>query len=739
METLIGAVDRVVFRSSNDSFVVARFRAEGVSGQRTYDDLATIVGDLGRINPGEHLRLGGGWERHPKHGRHFRVQWFEQRLPSNASGIEKFLASGFIKGVGPATAKLVVDCFGERTLEVLDAHPEQLRQVPRLSRRRADLIVRGWHSQRQTRELMLFLQSHDLPVYLAGRIREKYGDECLSVIQRDPYQLSQDLQGVGFKTADAMAIKLGLSPVSESRFVAAIKYVLEEAARDGHVFLPRGELLARTAKLVQLPQNLLESGLLEASRQGVVALDADSIYLPPLFHSEKHAATGLQRLQAAPSFVDNQQLNPEPAVSAALKVLGISLADRQIEAAVMALREKVSIVTGGPGTGKTTCLHVIITALDLANIPYTLCAPTGRAAKRMSGATGRAASTIHRLLGFQPQTNGFSFDSSHQLPVQFVIVDEVSMLDIVLFNQFLKALPNECHLLLVGDGDQLPAIGPGNVLRDLLDSETVPSVTLDQLFRQAGNSRITVAAHRIRRGELPEPGPGGSDLYLVRVDGPEKAQAMVKELVSRRIPVKFHLDPKLDIQVLSPTHRGPAGVAALNRELQDLLNGSSAQGPEVVFGSGRFRQGDKVMQIRNNYDKDVYNGDVGIVTELEGEQQRLTVRFAEVDEPRDVEYEFADLGELVLAYAVSVHKAQGSEFPCVVIPLLTSHYPLLQRNLVYTALTRARQLCILVHQPQALKIAVGSEQGSKRFTMLAERVKIPSMSKDLQAEPLEVL
>lgn len=720
--TLTGTVERLVFTAPDEGFAVARFKLDGIEDQPTYDQLTTIVGDLGRVSPGETLRVGGEWETHPRHGHHFRVQWVEQKLPTTVEGIRRFLGSGIIRGIGHKTAEQVVSFLGERTIEIIENHPEQLNQIPKLTRKRAELIVRGWREHHHSRDLMLFLQSHNLPASLAKRLRDEYGDQSVSIIQRNPYQLGQEVYGIGFKTSDAIAVKLGLSRFSTERFVAGISHVLDEATREGHVFLPRSLLLKRASKLMDATSEQIEPALLEALRQGIATEDGDSVYAPPFFYAERNAANRLHHIQYGASFInDHASLNVEAAVNQAIATLGIHLAGRQIEAVRMSLRDKVSIITGGPGTGKTMCLHAVITALDAEGIPFSLCAPTGRAAKRMAATTGRPASTIHRLLGFQPKTNGFVYNSDNQLDPAVFIVDEVSMVDIALFNHLLKAMPDEAHVVLVGDSDQLPAVGPGNVLADLLGSETVPSVMLDQLFRQSKDSQITTAAHRIRTGGVPRP-EGQNDLYLVRVSDPAAAQRMIEELVSKRIPDRFHLDPKLDIQVLSPMHRGPAGVAALNGELQKLLNPTG--GGHAFEGSGlRLGRGDKVMQIRNDYEKEVFNGDVGLVLGIDEGNRVLTVRFEEGSEFRDVDYDFADMNELALAYAVSIHKAQGSEFPCVVFPLLTSHYNLLQRNLVYTALTRAKQLCVIVHQPQALATAVTSQRRDRRYTGLAERLK----------------
>jgi exodeoxyribonuclease V alpha subunit len=737
--TLTGTVDRVVFQSPDEAFAVARFRVDQVGEQRTYEELTTLVGTLGRLTAGENLRVGGEWERHPRHGRHFRVQWLEQRIPATAEGIERFLGSGLIKGIGATTAARIVDFFGEKTIEVIENNPARLREVPKLSRKRADIIVEGWREQRNIRELMLFLRSHDLPASLAKRLQDRYGEQCVSVIQADPYQLVQDVYGIGFKTADDIAVGLGLPPRSTSRFMAAMKHVLDEAAREGHVFLPKQELLQRASKLLRIPVDQIEPGLLEASRQKLVVLDGDSIYAAPFFYAERNSASLLMRMQAAPSFMsDRQTAHPEIRAKEAIASLGISLAPAQIEGLVMALREKVGIITGGPGTGKTMCLHAVISALDTTEIRYSLCAPTGRAAKRMTVATGRAASTIHRLLGYQPATNDFSFNQEHRLEPQVVIVDEVSMIDILLFHNLLKAMPDEGHLILVGDADQLPAVGAGNVLGDLLRAECIPRITLNELFRQARDSRITTVAHQIRRGEMPGPESGG-DLYLARVGDADGAQTAIKELVATRIPKRFGLDPKLDVQVLSPTHKGPAGVAALNLALQELLNPSRGPDTHITSPDYRLRPGDKVMQVRNNYDKDVYNGDVGLVAAVDAQTQGITVRFGELNEFRDVDYEAGELGDLILAYAVSVHKSQGSEFPCVVMPLLTAHYPLLQRNLVYTALTRAQRLCVLVYQPKALGMAVSEGRRDRRFSGLADRLNAPpsSLGLELLAEPMD--
>jgi exodeoxyribonuclease V alpha subunit len=725
MPTLTGSIERIIFRNEESGFVVARFRIQDVGGQRTYDDVTTVVGNIGSVAEGEFLHLTGAWQTHPIHGRNFRIERFEQQMPTTTAGIERYLASGIIKGIGPVTARRIVECFGERTLEVIESEPEKLKSVAGINSKRVELIVKGWQKQQQVRNLMMFLQAHNLPLGLAMRIHRQYGENAVAVIQSDPYQLAHDVYGIGFKTADAIAISLGMPRHSLSRFIAGLKYVLSEATNDGHVYLPRQELLERGTLLLEAQIEELEPALLELVRRKDAIIDGDDVYLAPFFIAERNTALRLKALRETPSALTlgRNTVDPAKAIVAAMRSLGVTLAGKQIEAAETALREKVSIITGGPGTGKTMSLHILIHALERTGVNYCLCAPTGRAAKRMTQATGRSASTIHRLLGYQPATNEFTYNSENQLPYDFVIVDEVSMLDALLFYNLLKAIPPEAHLLLVGDADQLPAVGPGNVLRDLLAAETIPTVTLTELFRQAQNSQIVVAAHQINRGEVPEPPVGDTDLYLVRINNPDRASTIVKELVSTRIPQHFGLDPIHDIQVISPMYQGPAGVATLNEELQLLLNPPGRGKSELKRAGRLFREGDKVMQIRNDYEKEVFNGDVGIVTAIDPNENMLAVNFDDGRDSYEIVYESSEIDELVLAYALSVHKAQGSEFPAVVMPLLTRHFMLLQRNLLYTALTRARQLCVLVYQPRALTIAVQTVTLDRRYTRLAERLR----------------
>lgn len=721
MATVSGSVDRIVFRNSDSGFCVARFR---LSDPDSHQDSTTIVGEMPAVRVGEVLRLTGEWQVHPVHGRNFRVERFEPELPSTRDGIERYLASGAIRGIGPVTAARIVDLFGEESITVLDQSPELLREVAGISKRRLAVIEESWQTQKQIRDLSMFLQDHGISVGLAARIHAAYGDEAVDVISRDPYQLAHEIHGIGFRTADAVAAHLGISRTSPSRYVAGLKYVLSEATESGHVFLPRAELLTRGATLLQARRAELEPALLEMLRRGDGVVEGDTVYLTPFYKAEAGAQRLLRRLGETPSTLTlDPRFDPEREVVRAGESQGLQLADRQREAAIQALREKVSVLTGGPGTGKTSTLRTIIRALEALDVSYALCAPTGRAAKRVAETTGRPASTIHRLLEYQPGTNVFGYDHVRPLPVDFVIVDEVSMLDILLFYHLLKAVPPESHLVLVGDADQLPAVGPGNVLRDLIASETIPTITLTDLFRQARGSQIVLAAHQVNRGEEPAiSNDADHDLFFVQADSDERVVEAIKVLLHQRIPTRFGLDPVDDVQVIAPMHNGLAGVISLNTEIQALLNSPRPGAAELSRGNRVFRVGDKVMQIRNNYDKDVYNGDLGRIAAVSADEGTVSVAFSGGDDPFPIEYSASDLDELVLAYAVSVHKAQGSEFPCVVMPLVTRHFMLLQRNLLYTAITRARRLCVLVGSRKALAIAAATDHGDRRHTALADRL-----------------
>jgi exodeoxyribonuclease V alpha subunit len=740
MPTLEGTIERIVFRNDQTHYTVARLRPND-SGRLFRSELTTLVGVLPGLTAGELVEVTGDWEAHPQHGRHLRVVSCNRHAPVTPEGLRRYLGSGVIKGIGPKTAERIVDRFGEQTLAILELEPDRLTEVRGVSAHKRDLLVRGWADQKGIRELMLFLQSYGVSPGLGAKIYRQYGDQAITVIRENPYQLEQDIYGVGFKTADALAVELGLPRDSLPRLMTGLKHTLSEAAGDGHCYLARDDLLARAAALLQVAPETLPPALdaLRAEKEVFVEVtgapdasppDEQRVYLAPFFYAENGSARRLRLVMRATSALPRVTDREWQAVFAALeRERGIHLADRQRDAVRQAYHAKVSILTGGPGTGKTTTVRALLDVLDRHGVRYALAAPTGRAAKRLTEATGRPAKTLHRLLEFLPSSNEFAYNESRPLPHQFVVLDEISMLDILLAYRLLKALAPETHLLLVGDADQLPSVGPGSVLRDLLASEAIPHTRLSELFRQAQASAIVVNAHRVNAGEVPDlrPDPRG-DFFFLRAEDPAQAQRLVVDLVARRLPSRYALDPLADIQVLSPIYRGPAGVHALNEALQARLNPApEASPPDGAAGARGLGLGDKVMQVRNNYDKGVYNGDVGRVVRVEPADNLLVVEFPEEAGPISVAYEPHELDELALAYCISIHRAQGSEYPCVVLPLLMQHYLLLQRNLLYTAMTRARRLCVVVGDPRALSRAVANDALAARNTALAERLHGPTL------------
>jgi exodeoxyribonuclease V alpha subunit len=744
MPTLEGSIERIVFRNDQTHYTVARLRLND-AGRLFRDELTTLVGTLPGITVGELVAVTGDWEIHPQHGRHLRVLSFTRHAPVTPEGLKRYLGSGIVKGIGPKTAERIVEHFGEQTLPVIELEPERLTEVRGISAHKRDLIVRGWAEQQGIREVMLFLQSHGVSAGLGAKIYRQYADQSINVIRENPYRLEQDVYGIGFKTADALAVELGLPRDSLPRLMTGLKHTLSAAANEGHCFLPCGELLTKGAALLQVAPDLLPpalgallaekeafaeraappaaEGAAEYATAGGQPAEADHIYLAPFFYAESGTARRLRLLLRTPSALPAVREGPWQAVFATLeRERGIHLAERQRVAVRLAYRAKVSILTGGPGTGKTTTVRALLDVLDRQGVAYALAAPTGRAAKRLAEATSRPASTLHRLLEFIPSSNDFAYNEDRPLPHQFVVVDEVSMLDILLTYRLMKALAPAAHVLLVGDADQLPSVGPGSVLRDLLASGAIPHTRLTELFRQAEASAIVVNAHRVNAGEVPDlrPDPHG-DFFFLRADDPAQAQRLVVDLVARRLPARYRLDPVRDIQVLAPMYKGPAGVQALNEALQARLN--PAQVDPAANGALRgVGLGDKVMQVRNDYDKGVYNGDVGRVIRVDREEGIFAVEFPEEAGPVIVNYEPHELDELTLAYCISIHRAQGSEYPCVVLPLVTQHYLLLQRNLLYTALTRAKRLCVVVGDPRALRRAVENNALAARNTGLAARL-----------------
>ena len=756
MPRLEGSVESIVFRNEDNHYTVARFRPND-SGRLFRDDLTTIVGVLPGVHVGELLSVEGEWEKDPKYGRQLHITNFTQRLPASKEGITRYLGSGLIKGVGPKKAQRIVEHFGEQTLAIIEQQPERLSEVKGISAKDREQIEKSWAEQSEIKELHLFLQSHDVSMNLATRIYKQFGQESIKVVRENPYKLAQDVYGIGFRTADDIAVKLGLPRDSIPRLSTGLKYVLAQAANDdGHCYLPENELVQRASELLLAPSELISIAMKQLREERDVFVEPplpvqvrvdpraeddpesvdnlseaeDStpqqrIYFGPFWHAENGSARILRRLLHSQSQLPSvSQQYWDTVFNYLAQNRNMILTEKQRNAVQMAYVSKVSILTGGPGTGKSTSIRALLMVLRKRKIEVALAAPTGRAAKRLTeatGAVGLQAKTLHRLLEYAPHDNTYQRNEENPLPYQFVIVDEVSMVDILLFYHLLKALPPDAHLLLVGDADQLPSVGPGNVLRDLLRSEAIPSVVLTELFRQAQQSQIVVNAHRINAGQMPTlKRDAGGDFFFVPEEDPIRAQHLVLDFVQRRIPTHYHLNPMTDIQVLSPMYKGPLGVTSLNEELQARLNPSASE--ILEWGGHVLRLGDKVMQVRNDYDRGVFNGDVGWIRVIDKENSTVKVEFWEEAGPLLVSYHFHELDELVLAYAVTVHKSQGSEYPAIVLTLVNQHYMLLQRNLLYTAITRAKRLCVIVGQLRALEAAVRNNRVALRNTGLAERL-----------------
>ncbi|HEY0754601.1 MAG TPA: ATP-dependent RecD-like DNA helicase [Ktedonobacteraceae bacterium] len=757
MPSLEGSVESIVFRNEDSHYTVARFRPND-SGRLLRDDLTTIVGALPGVQVGELLSVEGAWETDARYGRQLRVTSFVQRLPASPEGIVRYLSSGLIKHIGPKKAQKIVDHFGEQTLAILEQQPERLDEVKGLSDKDRERIITGWSAQTEVKELHLFLQSHEVSLNLATRIYKQYGQSSIRVVRENPYQLADEVYGVGFRTADDIAVKLGLPLDSEPRLSAGLKYALAQAANeDGHCFLPVSDLFERASEMLHAAPEQLAPAL-EALRgdrdvfieppnapDPVLSVQVSAntmlnqveaspeeeaarrrVYFAPFWHAEQGSVRLLRALVRAPGRLPPvSQENWEAVFTFLAEKRLMILTVKQREAVQMAYSRKVSILTGGPGTGKSTSLRALLMILRKRRARVALAAPTGRAAKRLTEATGASttpAKTLHRLLEFVPHDSSYLRNETNPLPYDFIIIDEVSMIDILLFYHLLKALPSETHLLLVGDADQLPSVGPGNVLRDLLRSEAIPCVRLTDLFRQAATSQIIVNAHRINAGQVPslKPEPQ-SDFYFLAEDDPMRVQQRVLDYVQNRIPRHYRLNPLSEIQVLAPMYKGVVGVSLLNEELQARLNPNPVA--MLEWGGRTFRVNDKVMQMRNDYDKGVFNGDIGWIRLINKENSTLKVEFQEETGPLFVEYEFHEIDELVLAYAITIHKSQGSEYPAIVLPLVQQHYMLLQRNLLYTAITRAKRLCIVIGQPRALEVAVKNDRVALRNTALAERLK----------------
>ncbi len=709
---MAGLVERVTFHNDENGFCVLRVKA------RAHRELITVVGQAAAISAGEWITASGEWVNDRTHGQQFKARFLKTSAPTSLDGIEKYLGSGMIRGIGPVYAKKLVRAFGETVFDTIEAEPERLQDIAGIGPVRASRITAAWAEQKIVREIMVFLHSHGVGTAHAVRIYKTYGTDAVQVMSENPYRLARDIRGIGFKTADAIAMKLGVEKTAMIRVRSGVSYALSEAMGEGHCGLPTDELIALTEKLLELTAELVRTAIgLELTEGNIIADNVGEtpcLFLASLHRAERAIAERLMRLaNGTPPW---PRIDLDKALPWVEKRIGLTLAESQVAAIRLALSSKVLVMTGGPGVGKTTIVNGILRALAAKAVKILLCAPTGRAAKRMTEATSFEAKTIHRLLEVDPRGGGFKRDSENPLDCDILVLDEASMVDVMLMQALLKAVPEHAALLVVGDIDQLPSVGPGQVLADLIASGSVPVVRITQVFRQAEQSRIVISAHRMNQGSIPDLSPPGpnSDFYFVRADDPETAVMRIIELVKTRIPKRFGFDPIRDIQVLCPMNRGGVGARSLNIELQATLNPS---GEDKVERFGwTFKPGDKVMQIENNYDKEVYNGDIGYIVEIDADEGELVVRF----DDRLVTYGFGELDVLVLCYAATVHKSQGSEYPAVVIPVLTQHYPMLQRNLLYTAVTRGKKLVVLVGQTKAIAIAVRNATGRRRWSKLRE-------------------
>jgi exodeoxyribonuclease V alpha subunit len=721
-ETLEGVVEKIVFANEENAWSVVRL---AVRGRR---DQVTAVGNLLGIQPGESLRLTGSWIEDPRYGRQFRVAAYATVAPATVAGIEKYLGSGLIRGIGKGLASRLVQSFGIATLDVIEGEPGRLREVEGIGPQRSAAILRAWAEQREIKEVMVFLQSHGVSTHYAIKIYKVYGAQAVTLVRENPFRLATDIHGIGFKTADKIANALGIPADAPQRIEAGTLHLLGVGADRGNLYLPRQVLLEEARELLGCEPWRVEQALAALAAAGQVVVEplpaapADpaeaAVYLKALHAAEAGIAARIHALLVQPPLPF--EIDVERALEWFEKSEQLALAPQQRQAIRAGLTRKMLVITGGPGTGKTTLVRGIVRILEKKGQKVLLAAPTGRAAKRLAEATGGAATTLHRLLEFDPRSRAFTRNREHPLSSDLLIIDEASMLDTVLAYHVLRAVPDPGRLILVGDVDQLPSVGPGRVLADIIRSDAVEVVRLTEIFRQAERSLIVVNAHRVNQGQMPvlESVDSDGDFFFIERRTPEEIVETIAHLVAKRIPASFGFDPVEQIQVLTPRNRGPLGTESLNAKLRERLN---PEGPAVTRGGQTLRVGDKVMQVRNNYDLEVWNGDIGRVASIDEVDQLVRVAL----DGREVTYDFASLDELVPAYACSIHKSQGSEYPCVVIPLHSTHYLMLQRNLLYTAITRAKRLVVLVGEERALRLAVGNRRVRARHTRLAERLSAP--------------
>ena len=705
-------VERITYQNPENGYSVLKVKVKG------YNDLVTLVGNLLEVPVGSVLLCRGEWKVDKRYGSQFVAATWEETMPATVYGIEKYLGSGLVKGIGPRFARAIVQRFGTETIDIIETEIERLYEVPNIGRKRVAKIRESWEKQKDIKNVMLFLQGYGVSTAYAAKIYREYGKESIDKVRENPYRLADDIWGIGFKTADGIAAKMGYEKEDPRRCRSGILYTLGQLSDEGHVYAGEEQLVKTAGQLLEAGETAIRDTLAGMLQAEDLILDKDAIYLPPFYHAECGTSRRLRDLAESTGrslfdgLFDPSSLTAET---------GIEYDEVQLAAIRQAVTSKVMVLTGGPGTGKTTTTQGIIAALKKAGLRVLLAAPTGRAAKRMSEATGMEAKTIHRLLEYNPQ-DGYKRNDENPLEGDALIVDECSMIDILLMNNLLKAVPVGMRLVFVGDIDQLPSVGAGNVLRDIIDSQRIPVVRLVRIFRQAQKSRIVMNAHTINQGRFPDTSNGrDTDFFFMREDDPERAAETIVRLVKERLPRAYRESPDR-IQVLTPMQRGVVGAANLNLLLQQALNPS---GPSLNRGGYTYRQGDRVMQQRNNYDKDVFNGDLGYIREVDTEERTLKVDF----DGKWVEYDVTELDELTLAYATTIHKAQGSEYPIVVMPVLMTHFVMLQRNLIYTGITRAKKICVLIGAAKALAYAVRNVSVLKRNTSLRERLN-PSLTTD---------
>ncbi len=723
---LKGQIERITYKNEETGYTVAQVKVYGKP------QLVTVVGNLMSPTPGEVLNMKGEWDNHPRYGEQFKVIYYDSVVPASAYGIQQYLGSGLIKGIGPVTAKRIVKKFGKHALDIIESQINRLAEVEGIGEKRIEMIRQAWQDQKEIREVMLFLQGHGISSAYASKIYKKYKDRSIAVVRENPYRLAMDIFGIGFLTADKIAEKLGFSKDSLLRAQAGLLFVLNRMADEGHVYYPYEALLEKSVEILQADTGVMVEAIEMLVGSGKITIENidnrdtkfipnhKAVYLSQFYICEKQIAQRIKYLVSSPTSL--RTIHAEKALAWVQKELSIQLAESQIEAIRKALNYKAMILTGGPGTGKTTVINVMLKIFTAMGAKCLLAAPTGRAAKRMSETTRYPAKTIHRLLEFSFQSGGFQKNEKKPLNCNVLIVDEASMIDTVLMHHLVKAIPPSATVILVGDINQLPSVGPGNVLKDIISSEVFAVVELTEIFRQAAESLIIVNAHRINSGKFPlVPSKNSSDdlgdFYFIQQKDPEKVLNVILDLIVERIPNRFGFDPVDQVQVLTPMHRGVVGATNLNHQLQQSLN------PEknpLVLGARKFKINDKVMQIRNNYDKTVFNGDIGRIKHIDIDSREAYILF----DKSLVTYDFSELDEIILAYAISVHKAQGSEYPAVVIPVVTQHYMLLQRDLIYTAVTRAKNLAVMVGTSKALALGIKNDKTQKRFTLLEERLKL---------------